>query len=176
MLKTVKPWMLVVVGILFNIASALITHYFIGLNNQQLNELEMKAGQHDTLIDSQWRNRTEIQRQREFLLLLLTQSEGEQLPVVRSIIRQQLKQTVEQQKIGSEWLSDTTPIGIQAIEEISWLAASNIIDTINDTYLEKLDILQQVQPLQDRNALLLSFAIFLQLLGLILVLAKDIAD
>ena len=34
------PWVFVLTGIVFNILSALITHYFIGLNNNDINLID----------------------------------------------------------------------------------------------------------------------------------------
>lgn len=174
MLKSFKPWMLVTIGILFNIASAIITHYFIGINNQKLAEIERKAAQYDTLIDSQWRTRTEIQQRQEFQLLLLTQADTEHEADVQQVITRQLQQTLEQQGINENSIQTDSPVDFEVIQEISKQASKKIITSINDTYLEKLDLQQQIPPLQERNSLLFTMSIFLQLTGLILVLAKDI--
>ena len=166
--------MLVTAGILFNIAAAVITHYFIGINNRQLSELATAVGQHDTLIDGLWRTRTEIQRQREFLLLLLTQQGEGMTPAVQRLISQRLLETAERQRIEDHGVSIDTPADIEMIERVSQRAIDGIVDTIDDTYLEQLEVQQRIAPLQARNSLLLSVGIFLQMVGLILVLARDV--
>ncbi len=49
-----------------------------------------------------------------------------------------------------------------------------IINSINDSYLEKVEFEVQQHPIKESNTLLLTTAIFLQITGLILVLARDI--
>jgi len=182
MKRSLTPWILVITGILFNIASAVITHYFIGVNNQQLNELEKHINQHQTLIDSAWRNKVEIDRKQEFLLLLLTQngishkdktvSGGN--PDIQNYIQQQIQNTVRQQRLEEQVNKESNVSDFDAINRVSELAKNRIIETINQTWLEKLDVEERQLPLRDKNAFLLTLAIFLQVTGLILVLARDI--
>ncbi len=99
MKKTLKPWILVVTGILFNIASAIITHYFIGINNQQLAQLELEINKLDTLIDSQWRSKTELERKQEFLLLLVAQPQHEEatgMYQINQLVASQLTEVINQ--------------------------------------------------------------------------------
>jgi hypothetical protein len=49
-----------------------------------------------------------------------------------------------------------------------------IIETINTAYLETLELHDARMPLERDNSRLLSIAIFLQVIGLILVLARDL--
>ena len=174
MKKSLTPWVLVITGIIFNIISAVITHYFIGINNQQLNELTQKASQFDTLIESQWRTRTEIDRNREFLLLLLTQSNADNASSIQSYINDQLSTIVERHQLSNANIDKNTVPDFANIESVSNLAIQKIIASINDSYLEKLDIVNQQMPLREKNSLLFTISIFLQLTGLILVLSRDI--
>lgn len=174
MKKSLTPWVLVITGIIFNIISAVITHYFIGINNQQLNELTQKASQFDTLIESQWRTRTEIDRNREFLLLLLTQSNADNASSIQSYINDQLSTIVERHQLSNANIDKNNVPDFANIESVSNLAIQKIIASINDSYLEKLDIVNQQMPLREKNSLLFTISIFLQLTGLILVLSRDI--
>lgn len=174
MKKSLTPWVLVITGIIFNIISAVITHYYIGINNQQLNELTQKASQFDTLIESQWRTRTEIDRNREFLLLLLTQSNADNASSIQSYINNQLSTIVERHQLSNPNIDKNTVPDFTNIESVSTLAIKKIIASINDSYLEKLDIVNQQMPLREKNSLLFTISIFLQLTGLILVLSRDI--
>ena len=60
-----------------------------------------------------------------------------------------------------------------SLEDVAY-GKIGIIASINDSYLEKLEIENQKTPLQEKNALLFTIAIFLQVTGLILVLSRDI--
>jgi hypothetical protein len=173
-IKPINKWVFVATGILFNISAAIITHYFIGINDQQLMQLEKKSTEYDTQIQSQWRMKTEVDRKQEFLLLLLNQSNPQNLQQTRDFIIQQLNHALDLQQAVKKKLKPDSVINFDTINTASESIRQNIISGINDTYLEKLDIEDKQQPLKQRNSLLLSIAIFLQLTGLILVLAKDI--
>lgn len=173
-MKSFKPWLLVMTGIVFNIFSAVITHYFIGQNNDQINRLEQQINQYDTLIESQWRTKTEIDRQQEFLLLLLNQGETQASSDIHGFIDERLSRLRESYQL------DTPPLQVDQfsrfnnIIHLSKLSAQKIIDSINNTYLEKIEIQEKQTPIETHNARLYSIAIFLQVSGLILVLARDI--
>jgi hypothetical protein len=174
MLKSINKWVFVATGILFNISSAIITHYFIGINDQQLMQLEKKASEYDTQIQSQWRMKTEIDRKQDFLLLLLNQQNAENSQQTSDFIISQLNHSIDLLKINKQQLKPDSVMSFDTISNISEMIKQNIISRINDTYLEKLEIESKQAPLKERNSMLYSIAIFLQLTGLILVLAKDI--
>jgi len=174
MKKPLTTWILVITGIIFNIGSAVITHYFIGLNNQALNQLEQQVNQFETLIESAWRNKTEVERKQEFLLLLLNQVKGidsYQASVASKHIAAQLSLTIQQHQLSPDLLPET--LNFDSIINISDKAKLKIINDINETYLEKIEIENDQLPLKEQNSLLLTVAIFLQVTGLILVLARD---
>ncbi len=63
---------------------------------------------------------------------------------------------------------------LELLLEIGDAVQRGIIDTINNAYFEILELQDARQPLERANARLLSIAIFLQVTGLILVLARDL--
>jgi len=175
--RSVTPWILVLTGILFNIGSAIITHYFIGINNQHLSQLEQKVNQFEILIESSWRNKTEIDRKQEFLLILMTQnddSDSTQAGSIKEYVQRQIGSTIKQYRLTTDNVQRDIPIDFDTINTISAQAKDKIIDSINESYLQKLDVENSQLPLKEKNALLLTIAIFLQVTGLILVLARDI--
>ena len=62
----------------------------------------------------------------------------------------------------------------QTLLEISLAAQDAIIESINNTYFDTLELQEAKMPLERANARLFSIAIFLQVTGLILVLARDL--
>jgi hypothetical protein len=58
--------------------------------------------------------------------------------------------------------------------DISAAAQSAVIQSINSTYFETLELRDARMPLENDNSRLFSIAIFLQVTGLILVLARDL--
>ena len=52
----------------FNILSAVITHYFIGLNNDAINLIDPDINGKQVFIDGLWQSRVEVERKREFFI------------------------------------------------------------------------------------------------------------
>lgn len=177
--KNLRPWILVSIGILFNALSALITHYFIGLNDQQLELISQQSVQLQTRIDSQWRLKTETERQQEFLVLLLNQissqdsSNSKDINSSLSYIRARINRSLEQMELSQAKLEPESNIDYATIDQSSQVIKNKIIQSINNTYLEKLELESRQQPIRKQNSLLMTIAIFLQISGLILVLARD---
>lgn len=177
--KNLRPWLLVSIGILFNALSALITHYFIGLNDQHLESISQQSVQLQTRIDSQWRLKTETERQQEFLILLLNQvyssgpTNSANTESSLSYIRNRINNSLEQMELSQSRLKPESHLDYATIDQTSQKIKHRIIQSINDTYLEKLELESQQQPIRTRNSLLMTIAIFLQISGLILVLARD---
>jgi hypothetical protein len=174
--KSISPWLLVFTGIVFNIASAVITHYSVELNYQKLNLLEQKIRRYDTFIDNAWRNKIEIDRKEEFYSLLQVQetnSSDTQKNLIKQYLATQLQSLMESFKINGYPALDNSLVTLEQISQLTNLIREKIVQSINDSYLEKLSVQQKTTPLKEKNALLGSIAIFLQITGLILVLARD---
>jgi hypothetical protein len=58
--------------------------------------------------------------------------------------------------------------------DLSGAAQKSIIESINNTYFETIELQETKMPLVRDNSRLFSIAIFLQVIGLILVLARDL--
>jgi hypothetical protein len=69
-----------------------------------------------------------------------------------------------------------TPIenNIQLLLDVGAQSQKKIIQSINNTYFEILDLEARKNPIENNNTLIYSIAIFLQVIGLILVLARDL--
>ena len=174
--KNLRPWILVSIGILFNALSALITHYFIGLNDQRLEEVSRQSSQLQTRIDSQWRLKTEIERQQEFLVLMLNQVSLSDSPNDEhslSYIRNRINNNLDQLELDWPRIKTDHQLDYTTVEQASQALKVQLIQSINNTYLEKLELESQQQPIRKQNSLLMTVAIFLQISGLILVLARD---
>ena len=172
------PWVFVTTGILFNILSAVITHYFIGVNNDAIAGLDSSIQQKQVLIDSLWQSKTEVERKKEFFILLLA-IKNDQTSSHAKLIGQYYRDYVIdtantynlpdfEKRVGESM--DNSDL----LLELSESAQNNIIESINQTYFERLDLVEQKAPLERDNARLFSIAIFLQVVGLILVLARDL--
>ncbi len=173
--RLLAPWVFVLTGIVFNILSALITHYYIGLNKEEINAIDREMHNRQVLIDSLWQSRIEVERKEEFFLLLQDQA-AEKSARVRQYVRDYLQQLVATHDLAgfADRVAEATPGDLDLLLELSNAAQESIIDTINDTYFESLELQEARMPLERNNARWLSIAIFLQVTGLILVLARDL--
>lgn len=168
-----KPWILITTGIVMNIISAVLTHYFISQNNTELQLIDQQITNIESNIESQWQTKIEMERKKEFILLLLNQHD---LTTIKKPIKDYLEQhltRLQQYSLSKPPL--TVDLSINQTIRITQLAQKSIIDDINNQYFQKLELESAKKPLQDHNAQLYSLAIFMQLIGLILVLSRDLA-
>jgi len=173
--RWLAPWVFVLTGILFNILAAVITHYFIGLNNDAINLIDRNIERKQVLIDSLWQARIEVERKKEFFILLLATPDDNPASsdtIYRDYLQKLLSshglkefQTRMDHDSGSE---------LNLLLDISDAAQAAIIESINSTYFESLELRDARMPLESDNSRLYSIAIFLQVIGLILVLARDL--
>ena len=173
--RFLAPWVFVLTGIIFNILAAVITHYFIGLNNDAINIIDREIESKEVLIDSLWQSKNEVERKKEFFILLLS-SKPDRPEVVETIYRDYLKEAM-----GSYGLKEFTPrmdrdtgSDLDLLLDLSRAAQKSIIESINNTYFETIELQDTKMPLVRDNSRLFSIAIFLQVIGLILVLARDL--
>ncbi len=172
--RWLAPWVFVCTGILFNILSAVITHYFIGLNNEDINGIEREMQNRQVLIDSLWQSRVEVERKEEFFLLWLRQQNDTAL--ANNYYREYLQGLVDTHDLGrfGERVAQSATADLPLLLEISDAAQKAIIESINTSYFEILELQEKKMPLEGDNSRLFSIAIFLQVIGLILVLARDL--
>ena len=173
--KLLAPWVFVLTGIVFNILSAVITHYFIGLNNDRINALERDVQNKQVLIDSLWQSRIEVERKEEFFLLLLNRDLADSSDM-REYYRGYLQELTAIHDLEDFKSRVDRPAAddVKLLLELSDAAQTTIIESINNTYFETLELQEAKMPLERANARLFSIAIFLQVTGLILVLARDL--
>ena len=173
--RMLAPWVFVLTGIVFNILSALITHYFIGVNNDAINLIDRDINRKQVLIDSLWQSRVEVDRKKEFFILLFAQP-GDKSAASEAFYRDYLHETISTFDLTEFEPRMDRDRGNQLglLLDISTAAQVAIIDAINDTYFETLELQESRMPLESDNSRLFSIAIFLQVIGLILVLARDL--
>jgi len=173
--RWLAPWVFVITGVVFNILSAVITHYFIGLNNDRINIIDREIQQKQVLIDSLWQSKTEVERKQEFFILLLVDKPAASV-VTESFYQEYLAEMQATYDLKDFAARMQQPAGadLKLLLDLSDAAQQSIIESINDTYFETLELQEQKMPLEGDNSRLFSIAIFLQVIGLILVLARDL--
>ena len=173
--RFLAPWVFVLTGILFNILAAVITHYFIGLNDDRIGAIDLEINNRQVLIDSLWQSRTEVERKQEFFILLLS-GRTDMPKLNETLYRDYLSELVDTHRLGDyrKRIETSDGANLEVLLDISRAARDAIIESINNSYFEVLELHESRQPLERTNSRLLSIAIFLQVIGLILVLARDL--
>jgi hypothetical protein len=173
--RLLSPWVFVVTGIVFNILSAVITHYFIGLNNDAINLIDRDINRQQVLIDSLWQSKVEVERKKEFFILLFAHSQD------KPAASESFYQDYLQDLMSTYGLTEFEPrmdrdrgTALGLLLDISAATQATIIESINNTYFETIELREARMPLESGNSRLFSIAIFLQVIGLILVLARDL--
>ncbi len=163
--KYLAPWVLVIIGILFNLFAALITNYFISLNHEKLAQLDERIESIDIRINTYWQDRQNIERKMEFILLL-------QKPdaIIVQYIENFMQQIIKQYHLTA---AEYDTHGSQQVIRVIQQAQEQIVNEIDEIYFDKLILEKEKMVLVGVNSRLMSIALFMQLLGLILILAKD---
>ncbi len=171
-----QPWILITIGILMNIISAIVTHYFISQNNTELYAIQQKITTINSNIESQWQTKNEMERKKEFVLLLLnSQSNLGINPEINTYLKHYFSTLKKHYLSKEDQLKPPKMLSIDSAIKLTESAQKKVIDNINDQYFEKLELEASEIPFKDNNAILYSVAIFMQLIGLILVLSRDLA-
>ena len=175
MRKFFKPWVLVASGVIMNIVSALIVHTFVERNMHQVDDLMQQSSRVDSRIDTLWENYRSLQdQQMYFTTLLLTANPGDQLEAAQTLVRGALSTLLTRQKLTDQEIAPG-PVQVAQLDALISAIQQSLLQQIDAIYLEKLSVEQQRMRITESNERLNSIALFLQLLGLILVLARDLA-
>ena len=118
-----------------------------------------------------------MERKKEFILLLLNSQNSHTInPEITTYLEHYFAQFRKHHLNSKEQMNHskkTLSIGLTI--QLTKIAQKKIIDNINDQYFKKTDLEASQKPYKDNNAILYSIAIFMQLIGLILVLSRDLA-
>jgi len=161
-----------------NIIAALLTHYLIAQNNQQIHVLETQVNDIEQLINNYWQENQAIERKKEFILILLQiNPHPSARPAVYQYVFDYLVSLNATYQMEAEqsitiWQQQDT-INVAELVNLLETARSLITEEIDDVYLKQINTVRQIEPLRRANASLTSIALFLQLMGLIFVLSRD---
>ena len=160
-------WLVVLIGLVFNISSALITHFIIEGKDQQLSILSTQTARNNKEIDLFWIQIEGMERKREALYLLLNQE------ILKDNVAQQfsilLKMHLHQE------------ISVTALQNISQLDLKindyqdDLREKIDNKYFLNLELVELEMRLKQQISRLRNWSIFLQMIGLSLILARDLS-
>jgi hypothetical protein len=159
-------WLIVLIGLAFNISSALVTHFVIEGKVEHLNSLAMETSSNNKEMDLLWLQIEGIERKRETLYLLLNQGS---LQDNIAISFSKLLESHLQQEISLSQLQDIHELDI-SINDYQ----DGVREEINHKFFLNLELRELEMELKSEISGLRNWSIFLQMIGLSLILARDL--
>ncbi|MGF1695621.1 DNA mismatch repair protein [Vibrio lamellibrachiae] len=169
-LRFPAPWVLVLIGLILNVMAILMSSVVLDRLGARIEMLSQEETQNVYSIQLAWKTVEALERKRESLLLHIQLSENsEASDELQSVLRTQL----------SYWVADEVPSFIKAnLPSLMTLinqAQQNSRDQIDDHYLRNLTLMDEMNSLKDKIAWYKNIGLFLQVFGLALILARDLA-
>lgn len=167
----VPTWTLVAIGLILNIVSALLTNFYIDDLTRQSNDIVQRQQGNEKLIQLIWQQVETVERKREHVLVILNVAD-----MMQSSIPSEVAAQIEHDI--AYWLPDT-PVEL-SIENIpSLMLALNDVqaeqrEKINNLYLANQELINNNAEKMKAISRLRNLALFLQVLGLAFVLARDL--
>lgn len=156
---------MLIIGIIFTIISAIISYYIINNNQVQIDALRKEILQSEDNINQLWK-RQQDQQQRyatSIMLYALVSEKGSSDPA-KIAADDYINQTMQYYDINHERQN------IKLLPEKLKAMQTKTIDSINDLYANKLSLESKMMSVQRGIEVYKIIGLFLQLLGLILVL------
>lgn len=166
-MRSIPTWAVVMTGLIFNISSALVTHFFIEKKNDELSELSLKSSNNSNEIELFWAQIEAVEQKRDTLLLLAQQGSIDKdiAPIFSSILSAHLHQQFTYEELNDfELINEKINIYQQGVRE-----------QIDQRFLNNLDYMEIESEYRKSISSLRNWSIFLQLIGLSLILARDLS-
>lgn len=161
-----KAWILVLSGVILTVVSALLSHYVVAGNMREISALEAKNTQLQGTIESFWQNSQSYENKVNTALIVLASSHDKRL--ASQLVRETIASS------GVEYKLDNKAITPEFLLNTARVYQAGIINKINDLYTEQIDISDKIMKIEMKSADYVNLALFLQIFGLILVLARDL--
>ncbi|WP_432468830.1 hypothetical protein [Agarivorans sp. Z349TD_8] len=163
----------VLIGLLFNIVAALMTNFYIDRVSQDAHGMVQRQQQHDKLIGQTWQQVDGLERKRELIYSLLASEAQTQrsIPVhVQQLVAKDLQYWLEQGEIPAISLDNLASLDF-FIDKIQ----NSLRQRIDHWYLQNIDLSSRYTEQMATISALRNLALFLQIIGLALILARDLS-
>ena len=169
---TIPTWTLVGIGLVLNVVSALMTNFYIDDVTRQANSLIQQQANNDKLITLIWQQVETVERKREHVLGLMANRDLMNKPLAPEIMEQVISDL-------NYWIKNGVPIlsldGIPSLMvELNQVQVEQR-DKINHLYVESLNLIDLYSDEMKYISRLRNLALFLQVIGLGLVLSRDLS-
>lgn len=171
-LRLPPPWMIVLTGLVLNILAIVVSS--LVLDKMVVEQAQYRERQQGNVYSIQlaWNTIETLERKRESMLLhmdISTSSSSAVTPELEEAMRGQL----------GAWVSGKVPeITVENLSQIMMLinqAQQSQRTRIDDFYLDNLTLSKLLQALEEQMTLYKNIAPLLQIFGLALILARDVA-
>lgn len=171
-LRLPPPWMIVLTGLVLNILAIVVSS--LVLDKMVVEQAQYRERQQGNVYSIQlaWNTIETLECKRESMLLhmdISTSSNSAVTPELEEAMRGQL----------GAWVSGKVPeITVENLSQIMMLinqAQQSQRTRIDDFYLDNLTLSERLQALEEQMTLYKNIALFLQIFGLALILARDLA-
>ncbi|WP_070968962.1 DNA mismatch repair protein [Vibrio sonorensis] len=169
--KAVPPaWLLVLIGLLLNIAAIVMSSIVLDDLSDEVAELSEKKEENLYSIQLAWNHVETLERKREFLLLYfsIANDQSHDNPVTTAV-KEQLAPWINSEP--KNLALESLPTFLDKIE----MAQQVQRNRIDDLYLGNVAVSEQMLGFNERIAWYKNIGLFLQVFGLALILARDLA-
>ncbi|MCK8070640.1 DNA mismatch repair protein [Vibrio sp. 1CM23M] len=169
-LRLPPAWAIVLAGLILNIMAIVMSSLVLDKIEAEKAEYNDRKFGNVYSIQLAWNTIETLERKREAILIHLDKPEtGQPTTVLDEALRGQLRR----------WVSSEVPnISLSNLPKLMMLingAQESQRTRIDDYYLDNLTLVELIQRLDEKMAFYKNIALFLQVFGLALILARDLA-
>ncbi|ELC9557327.1 DNA mismatch repair protein [Vibrio alginolyticus] len=164
------PWVLVLIGLVLNIGAIIVTSLVLDKLGKQQSQLAEQTAENLYSIQLAWNSVETLERKREALLLHVHISQSVAIPLeLEEVLAGHLSSWVHNE--SDEIQIDQLP---QLMSKINQAQAS-YRDRIDNYYIENVELNEVMAKQDEKIAWYKNIGLFLQVFGLALILARDLA-
>ncbi|MGY5451665.1 hypothetical protein ACVFI8_12075 [Agarivorans sp. MS3-6] len=168
-----RTQVLVSIGLLFNIVAALMTNFYIDSVSQEAHQWVQQQQANDNLIKQTWLQIESLERKRELILNLVSNEAQTQRDIpmaVQQLLAKDLQYWLEMGEVPSISLSN-----VNQLDTLVSTVQSQLRERIDNWYLQNIDFMSTYTEQMGTISSLRNLALFLQIMGLALILARDLS-
>jgi hypothetical protein len=163
-----RTFIIVSIGVLMTIISAVITNNLLEKNNQKITNINKQESSIEIRIENSWQFLQESERKLDLAINILA-LRVQRNPSDRRLIDQYF----------NEWFSRIQEEEVVGKKDVKFYISlvkkfkAKTTEDINDLYLEKISLEHERDKILEVSMFLKNLALLFQILGLILVLSKN---
>lgn len=168
---------LLLTGVLMNIVSAILAHLVIHKNNVNIEHMESQSTQLQQSMDELWQNSQTLALRKDFAKIELTLSDFGKTADIQGYVKDILHSfdlLDSHEETKTFWEGVNNQKAYQILTDKINQKQQSASEHIDQQYLEQIGLNKQISDTKQQNDTITMIAVFLQMMGLILVLAKDI--